>query len=345
LQSWNDIRLALAKEKEIKNLIQRAPNSPFSAEAKNIIGVYHRWRGDSKKCSEIYEPLLPILKASATPVLYMETLFFYGLALGEQGRYKEAIRVLNEGREFGLNSGERYNTPKLTNSLGWVYHELCHFTKAIEYNHLALDSIQGLLGPGTSNLFEIEAQTRINLGENYLLTGDVQKARKNLNLVYDNINNHEYYFIRSRWKPRCLLGLGELWLQTGDPDKAESFLSELIEHQWTDKFPYKKYQVRAWRIGSDILSAKGRMKEAEIQLTRALTQANQIGNPTLLWKTHQAMGNLLIKQDKDIDAKAEFHTASNIVQCIAKDLSDISLKEGFLESKPVQELLLQAEGS
>jgi class 3 adenylate cyclase/tetratricopeptide (TPR) repeat protein len=344
LLSGDDIHLALAKEKEINQLIPRAPNSPFCAEATSVIGVCHRWRGDAKKCSELYEPLLPILKASAAPVYYMDSLFFYGVALGEQGRYQEAIRVLEEGRKFGLKSGERYNTPKLTNSLAWAYHELCHFAKAREYNHLALDSIQELLGPGTSDLFEIEAQTRINLGENYLMTGDVQKARKNLNMVYDNINNPAYYFARTRWKPRCLLGLGELWLQTGDADKAESFLSELFEHQWTDKFPYKKYQVRAWHLKSGILSARGRMKNAEIELTRALTQAKQLGNPTLLWKTHQAVGNQLLKRGKNKDAKAQFQTALKVVQNIAEGLTDVALKEGYLQSDPVQELFSQAQG-
>jgi tetratricopeptide (TPR) repeat protein len=274
----------------------------------------------------------------------MDSLFFYGRAIGEQGRYQEAIRVLEEGREFGLKSGERYNTPKLTNSLGWAYHELCHFAKAIEYNHLALDSIQELLGPGTSDLYEIEAQTRINLGENYLMTGEVQKARENLKLVYDNFNNPAYYFARTRWKPRCLLGLGELWLQTGGVDKAESFLSELFEHQWTDKFPYKKYQVRAWCLRSDILSARGRMKDAEIELSRALTQAKQLGNPTLLWKTHQAVGNLLLKRGKTKDAKAQFQTALQVVQDIAEGLTDGALKEGYLQSVPIQELFSQAQG-
>ena len=345
LLSGDDIHLALAKEKEMNELIRRAPNSPFSAEATTVIGTCHRWRGDAKKCSEIFKPLLPILKASATPVYYMETIFHYGLALGEQGRYQEAIRVLEEGREFGLKSGERYNTPKLTNSLGWAYHELCHFAKAIAYNHLALDSIQELLGPGTSDLFEMHSQTHINLAENYLMTGDVQKARENLKLVYENINNPAYAFARTRWKPRCLLGLGELWLQTGDADKAESLLSELFEHQWTDKFPYKKYQVRAWCLRSDILSARGLMKNAEIELTRALTQANQLGNPTLLWKIQQAVGNLLLKQGKNKDAKAQFQTALKVVQDIAEGLTDVALKEGYLQSDPIQELFSQAQGA
>jgi class 3 adenylate cyclase/tetratricopeptide (TPR) repeat protein len=337
----DDIPLALAKEKEMNDLIRRAPNSPFYAQTAFYIGLYHRWRGDYKKGSEILEPLVPILKASATPYFYLAATFFYALALGEQGRYQEAIRILEEGREFGMKSGERYNTPKLTNSLGWAYHELCHFDKAIEFNKLALDSIQELLGPGTSNVFEIESQTRINLGENYLMTGNLQKAQEYLELVYENTKKPEYYFIRLRWKPRCLLGLGELWIQAGDTDKAESFLSELIEHQWTDKFPYKKYQVRAWRLRSDILSARGQLEDAEAEMHRALTQAKQLGNPTQLWKTHQALAKLRLEQGKSDEARAEFQAALKVVQGIAEGLTDAALKEGYLKSEPIQELFSQ----
>jgi len=288
---------------------------------------------------------MPLLKKTAPLNFYLEANFLRGLALGERGRYQEAIGTLVEGRELGLRAGERYATPKITNSLGWAYHELCHVDKAIEYNNLALESIQDLLGPGTSNLFEIESQTRINLGENYLMTGDLQKARQNLELVYDNAKKAEYYFVRPRWKPRCLLGLGELWLQAGDTDKAESFLSELIEHQWTNKYPYKKYQVRAWRLRSQILSAKGQLEEAETQLKRALALAKQLGNPTVLWKTHQALGNLLLEQGKRKEARAEFQSALKVVHGIAEGLTDMALKEGYLESEPIQELFSQAEGS
>jgi tetratricopeptide (TPR) repeat protein len=340
-----DITLTLVKEKETNDLFRRAPSSPFSAGAAYRIGLFHRWRGDCKKGTEILEPLLPILKASAAPHFYLGSTFFYSLSLGEQGRYQEAIRILEEGREFGMKSGERYNTPKLTNSLGWAYHELCLFDKAIEYNNLALDSIQDLLGPGTSNLFEIESQTRTNLGENYLMTGDLQKAWEYLQLVYDNAKKPDYFFSRSRWKPRCLLGFGELWLQVGDTDKAESFLSELFEHQWTDKFPYRKYQVRAWCLRGQILSARGQLEEAEAEMHRALTQAKQLGNPTQLWKTHQALGKLRLEQGKSDEARAQFQTALKVVQGIAEGLTDAALKEGYLQSKPIQELFSQAEES
>ena len=329
----------------MNDLFRRAPNSPFYALAALFIGATTRWRGDHKKCSGILEPLLPKLRALAPPVAFLESTFVCGLALGEEGLYQKAIQILQEGREFGMKAGERYSTPKLTNSLGWAYHELCHFDKAIDYNNQALESIKDLLGPGTSNLFEIESQTKINLAENYLMTGDWQKAREYLELVYANAKKPEYFFVKSRWMPRCLLRLGKLWLQAGDTDQAEFFLSELFEHKWIDKFPYKKYQVRAWRLKSDILSAKNQMEEAETELNRALTQAKQLNNPTQLWLTHQALGNLLLKKGKSKVVRAEFQIALKVVQGIADGLADTALKEGYLQSIPIQELFSQAKES
>ena len=340
-----DLPKTLSKEKELNDVIHRAPNSPFYGVAAKYTGLAQRWRGNFKKCSEILEPLLPKLRASALPVSYLDCSVFCGLAIGEEGLYQKAIQMLQEGREFGTKAGDRYATAKLTNSLGWAYHELCHFDKALEYNNLALTSIQGFLGPGTSNLFEIESQTQINLGENYLMKEDLQKARKYLELVYENASQPEYYFVRSRWKPRCLLGLSELWLHMENTDKSKSFLTELFEHGWTDGFPYKKYQVRAWCLRGQILSAKGRFNKAAIELCRALSQAQELGNPTVLWKTYQAVGNMLLKQGKREDARSAFQAAVKIVQGLAEDLTDAELKEGYLKSEPIRKLVSLAQGA
>jgi tetratricopeptide (TPR) repeat protein len=342
---WGDLPMALAKEKEMTELYRRAPNSPFSPNAALTIGSFHRWRGDHKKCSEILDPLRPIFKASAAPYALLVTAMHYGLALGDQGRYQEAIRILEEGREFGVKSGEQYHTPRLTNSLGWAYHELCLFDRAIEHNNLALDSIQDMMGPGTSDLFEMESQTQINLAENYLETRNVQKAREHLELVYGNARKPEYCLARVRWESRCLLGLAELWFQAGDGDKAASFLSELFDHQWTNKFPFKKYQVRAGRLRSDILSVRGRFEEAETELTRALTGAKQLGNPTQIWKNYRALGDLRLKQGKKKEARGQFQSACKVVQGIAEGLTDVALKEDYLHPEPIQELFSQAQGS
>jgi tetratricopeptide (TPR) repeat protein len=162
--------------------------------------------------------------------------------------------------------------------------------------------------------------------------------------VYENVKRPEYYWAKTRWKPRCLLGLGELWLQVGDTDKASSFLSELLEHGWTDQFPYKKYQVRAGRLRSEILSARGQPQEADAEMHRTLTLAKELNNPTQLWKTHQTIGKLLLKGGKSEEAGAEFQAAAKTVHGIADGLTDVALKRGYLQSGPIQELFSLAAG-
>ncbi|HEC61684.1 MAG TPA: hypothetical protein ENI27_05455 [bacterium] len=253
-----DLQSGLAAEAELDELLDIThPVSPFLMRVSFFKGVFNRFRGDFKQCSDSLEHLLPRMKEEAQAGVYLQALFMCALAMGEQGRYQDAVRLLSEGREHGLEAGDRYTTPKITNSLGWVYHELCLFDRAIEFNTLALESIQELLGPGTSNLFEIESQTRVNLGENHMMKGELQRALEYFESVYEKFQDPEYVSWRVRWQPRCLLGLAELWLARQDTAKAQSYLDEAIKHGYINGFPFKKYQVRAGRLQGNILSVRG----------------------------------------------------------------------------------------
>ena len=75
-----------------------------------------------------------------------------------------------------------------------------------------------------------------------------------------------------------------------------------------------------------------------------ITQAKELGNPTQLWKTHQALGNLQCLRGKTEKARAEFQAALKVVEGIAEGLTDSALKEGYLQSEPVQKLVSLAQG-
>lgn len=163
-------------------------------------------------------------------------------------------------------------------------------------------------------------------------------------MVYANSLKPEYFFNLWRYKARCLLGLGELWLQKGDLSKAQFYQDQVIDHGWTAKFPYKKYQVRSARLQGNIYAAQGKLDEAQSELQQALKLAEQLGNPSQLWKTCQALGNLFFKQGNTDQASTEYLNALKIVQSIAEELTDPELKEGFLQSEPIREVFAQAEG-
>ncbi len=324
-------------------LIAQAPNSPFASSARVVNSMYLRWQGNFKASADSVAPLLNKFKETQPINRYLAGLFFYGLAMGEQGRYQEAIQVLWKGREFGLSTGERYSTPKVINSLGWACHELCLFDQAIEYNNEALEAVRELLGPGTSNLLEIEAQTLVNLGENYFLKREYKKAQEFFYTLYENAKKPEYFWNRVRWKVRLLVAMGELWLERKDIAKAKGYLDEALEIKWLTQLPFKKYQVRAGRLQGNIFVAQDKDKEAESELKKALKLAKELGNPTQLWRTAQALGNLYAKQGKAKLAATQYKAALKVVQGMADGLTDPELKDGFLNAEPIREVFAQAE--
>jgi tetratricopeptide (TPR) repeat protein len=171
---------------------------------------------------------------------------------------------------------------------------------------------------------------------------EYKSALDQLEMVYNNAQNPEYYLARWRWKPRCLLGLVETWLAIKDLEKAEDYFLEIAKNPWLNEFPFKKYQVNTLRLQSHLLMQTDKFDEAETQMKSALSLAKQLGNPTLLWKTHQSFGKLYLKIGNVKDAKLEFNDALSVVNEIANGLTDIVLKKKYLESDTIQKLANQA---
>ncbi|MEE8395715.1 MAG: tetratricopeptide repeat protein, partial [bacterium] len=172
-----------------------------------------------------------------------------------------------------------------------------------------------------------------------------------------NSKKPDYYWARARWKPRCLLALGELHLTRGNPEAAQGFLDQAIEHGWIEKFPYKQYQVRAQRLQGTLLTAQGNLEQAETALKRALKLARELGSPTQLWLTEHALATLYAglgegnsdgnrNRNRNRNRKKaanHYQAALATVQDIARDLTEPRLKEGFLASAPIRQLMAQAE--
>ena len=338
-----NLKEAIASGEAVDDLLRQKHVSSLSVRAKGNLAQRQRWPGNFKGCSDLLSPILSELKETAPANLYLSNLFHYGLALGEGGQYQEAINVMKNGREFAINVGERFATPKVTNSLAWAYHELCLYEKAAHYNSLALDFIEESERLGVTGFLEAEWMTRTNLGENYLMLGQFPQALEFLESVYKVAWNPKYAFAQTRWRPRCLLTFGELMLSQRNTEKAHAYLDQAMKDGWIENFPFKKYQVRAGRLQGNIHAAEGKDKEAESELKKALKLAKELGNPTQHWRTAQALGNLHAKQGKDKQAATQYKAVLKVVQGMAGGLTDPELKEGFLNAEPIREVFAQAE--
>ena len=175
------------------------------------------------------------------------------------------------------------------------------------------------------------------------MKGQISKSLEALEFIHEKATGPEYFFNRGRWKARLFAALGELWLGEGDVRKAQNYHDAMIADGWTDKYPFKKYQVRARRLNGNVLAAQGKDKKAESELKKALRLARELGNPTQLWRTRQSLGDLYSKQGRSQQAATQYHGALKVVKEVVDGLTDPELKEGFLNSAPIRELFNLAE--
>jgi len=337
--------LGLAKEKEASNLLEQAPNSPHAANAMWFLGVMARWRGDHRKAVGLFERMLPMAQGKVGVEQAARNLQHYCMALVEQSQTQQAIGLMEELLEKAKKAESSYTMMRLTNTLGWAYLEIFSLDKAVEYNNFSLNSAVELQGPRHDLLHEIESFARLNLADIFLLQEDLPQAEEMLKAAYQNASSPAYALARPRWKPKCLIALGELSLKQGNIEECERYLAELDSHGLTDLFPFTKHQVRAGHLKGALLTAKGQPEEAEAELNLALRRAVELEMPAQIWKSHRALGDFYAAQDQAKKAGPHYREALQTIQDIAKNLTDPDLKQNFLESASILELSANAKGS
>jgi len=105
----------------------------------------------------------------------------------------------------------------------------------------------------------------------------------------------------------------------------------------------RKNIVKGRRLRGQAFLSQGKLDDAGREFSIALEVAQQIGNPTQLWKTHAAIGDLYSAQERLDDAGNAYQKAITVIQQIADNLTDQSLRETFLASNTVQAIMLQAK--
>jgi tetratricopeptide (TPR) repeat protein len=213
---------------------------------------------------------------------------------------------------------------------------------AIRYNREGAEASYEVGDP------EIIRNAEINLGDNYLLLGDLEQAQRYLEKVYHGAQQRGKWgeeWMKWRYAQHLYHSLGELWLTKGDAAQALEFAEECLK--LAEPTMSRKNLVKGWRLKGQALLAQGKGEQAEAALARALTIGREIGNPPQLWKTYKALGALYESQADRERAQAAYQNAINVIDGVAEQLQDQELRGTFLTARPVQairEHLAQAGG-
>jgi class 3 adenylate cyclase/tetratricopeptide (TPR) repeat protein len=310
--------------------------------AQGYLSILERWRGNPQRALELIEGFPELLQSMffIRDANHLNLMFSWFLT--ELGRYKEALRYLEQGLDIAGKNSLYFFIFRYYNTLGWTYSELYSLKKAFHFNNQALENLIALKkNPAMIYIVsEIRAMTEVNLMENKFEMGKADEAWEDLTRFEEETASSDYDFSRDRWDARMKDLKGVMLLKRGDLDGAEEIVRQGLEV--ATKRQYKKYIGRAERLSGQILAERAAYDPAEAKLKEALSKLDEVGNPKQLWITHTALARLYKKMNRPDLEREQWQTAASVVKSTADDLEDEELRTTFINAKPVQEILENA---
>jgi tetratricopeptide (TPR) repeat protein len=298
-----------------------------------MLGFLHHWKGEYEQALQLLGQSFTIGHTHDLQFIMMQELWVRGLTQGSKGEYAAALASLQEALMLSDRVGDKVHRCRILNTFGWVHGELYNLDAAIRYNREAAEASYKVGDP------ELIRNAEINLGDDYLLVGDLEQGQRYLEKVYRDTQQCGRWgeeWMKWRYAQHLYHSLGELWLTKGEAAQALEFADECL--RLAEPTMSRKNLVKGWRLKGQALLAQGQGEQAEAALSRALTIAREIGNPPQLWKTYQALGALYESQADLERARAAYQSALEVIAGVAQRLQDQELYRTFLAARPVQEI-------
>ena len=297
-----------------------------SLDVQSLLAV---WRGDYLEGERLAREALALAREGRDGLVFAAAHWRLGLALGEQGQYAEARRVLLAGVALAESLGERYYLSKLLNNVGWLYHELGDPASARTWHIRALEGVPDSDG---ERVTEAERYALLDLATDELTLGNHEAAAEHLRAFEPLLEQHEYG--RIRYTNRYHLVRGELALAQTDPDAALLAAGDAAMLAATHDM--RKNFAKARLLAGRAHLLLERPREAETSLAEGVAVADQIAHGSLRWQGRLWLGHAL--RARYHDATETYRTAMAHVDSLARGLDDDRMRSTFLASPRVSEL-------
>ena len=304
-------------------------NKPALVNALAWRGLLYFFQTDYASAEEALRESRALALEIRDGFLVLLSLFALGLTRGNLGRMSEALATLKEALDMGKRNGDRFWLPRLPNCIGWIHRELQDFEGALKHDQRGLD-----IGR-EHHVLEAQANSLINLGIDFNHTGKSEHTLPKFNEA-ESIFDVDAWF-RWRYNIRLQAGTSEYWLAKGDLDKAREYALRTLET--ARHFECHKYIAVAHKLLGQIATTRGDFTEAEKAFNTALDELWEFPVPIVTWKVYAEMGRQKSQSGDTVGSREAFAKAANTVNSIAANVKDEKLRETFLNSAAVKDVL------
>lgn len=184
---------------------------------------------------------------------------------------------------------------------------------------------------------ETIANAELNLGDIFLAQGALSRARDIFDSVFHVAHDpNTSDWMKWRYSMHLFASLGELWLARREPVTAQKFTEQCLAI--AIRTNSRKYLVKGWRLKGEIALFHRQWEETQRWLQQALVIAEEVGNPTQLWKTHFALGRLHTAMNQPDKARQRYQAAREVVDRMKAHVQHPELRRGLETSSVFQEV-------
>ena len=263
---------------------------------------------------------------------------FVGLSRVNQGRMSEGLADFEHGIVLARRNGDHFWEPRLVSNLGYVHRELGAVEKARAFDTRALALARESPSPWALEL-ATEVEPLLNLCIDSVRAGDAEGAVTLLATLEAGTARSDWL----RWmnELRVEAVAAEHYTARGAFDAALERASRLS--RIATRLRARGYACTAERLRGEV--ALGRRRDeraAAARLTQALGALDAYPAPLETWKSRRVLGLLQRRLGNEAAARSALAAAAIDVDTIARGTDDAALREGFLASPAVREVLTQA---
>lgn len=310
---------AKAEHEHVLAISQAAGDVATQSIALLMSGLHCNWEGDYAEALRLESEALRLAREHNLLFPLLQNLFVRGVTLAGRGEYDDALSTLAEGLALSEKVGDEIVRHRILNAYGWIYGELGDLDRALDFNR------RGAEGGRKRGDHETQANAEANLGDALLAKGELPLAGEVLEGVHRLVTDPATSeWQKWRYSIHLYASLGELALAEGDLERALALARECLER--ATRTNSRRYIARGSRLLGEIALNRRQWEEAERALGEALSIAQAIGNPTQLWKTHVALGQLHDAMKRPDAARGAYAAAREVINGMRNRLEHPELK-------------------
>lgn len=294
------------------------------------LGWLHAQRAEFGEAIAVAKAALAILETTDDRAGVAFAWNVLGRAHGGAGHYVAAFTAFQHGREVAASIDHKFLMAQIPNMFGWLHQQLGDYRRALEFDRQGVELAQAW------EKTPAEISAAINVALDLLHLGDAGQALAQLQQVQARIERDAIGFHAWRWRLRLLEGQGLCFLALGQASQARE-LALACEELALATTSHKYIAVSRALLGR-ALAELGEVEAGTVQLEDGVKLADSLGYQPLRWQGRAELARYYTALGRKVAADRCWIDAAAIVDGIASELTDPSLRSAFLNASLVREL-------